>query len=309
MKTNKAGTESNKQRASVLPEAFSQPTQLLPALFDASCVGLAIIDQHLCFQAINGALAVMNGVPAEAHLGKPLRHILGNAASKIEPMFRRVFSTGERINFELSEKLPTRAEAGQWVADFFPIRDAHGKVIQVGVVVVEVTGKEKLEKSLNNLFGKLLLLQSALKMDMCGVPKSGGRRENESVRNQYIDLVNRCVFETRTIWDELQSIFGKDAAPAQVRQSRFLAAASATFQEDLPIARAYPAQRVNSLSPRERQIVQLLGESKNNKEISAKLGISVRTAETHRARIMLKLNLHSVTELVRYAVRNHIIEA
>lgn len=63
------------------------------------------------------------------------------------------------------------------------------------------------------------------------------------------------------------------------------------------------------LTPREREIVQLLAEGKTNKEISACLNISVKTAETHRANIMLKMNFHSVTELVRYAVKNKIIQA
>ncbi|HET8921724.1 MAG TPA: response regulator transcription factor [Candidatus Acidoferrum sp.] len=61
------------------------------------------------------------------------------------------------------------------------------------------------------------------------------------------------------------------------------------------------------LTPREREILQLLAEGKSNKEIAGFLGISVKTAETHRANIMLKLNFHSITELVRYAVRNNII--
>ena len=62
------------------------------------------------------------------------------------------------------------------------------------------------------------------------------------------------------------------------------------------------------LTPREREIVQLLAEGKSNKEVAAVLGISVKTAETHRANIMLKLNFHSVTELVRYALRNKMID-
>jgi DNA-binding NarL/FixJ family response regulator len=56
-------------------------------------------------------------------------------------------------------------------------------------------------------------------------------------------------------------------------------------------------------------VLQLLTEGKSSKEAAATLGISVKTAETHRANIMRKLELHSVTELVRYAVRNQIIEA
>lgn len=65
----------------------------------------------------------------------------------------------------------------------------------------------------------------------------------------------------------------------------------------------------NRLTAREREIVQLLAEGKSSKEVAVALGISVKTAETHRANIMRKLELHSVSELVRYAVRNQIIEA
>jgi DNA-binding NarL/FixJ family response regulator len=62
------------------------------------------------------------------------------------------------------------------------------------------------------------------------------------------------------------------------------------------------------LTSREREIVQLLAEGKSTKEVAVSLGISVKTAETHRANIMRKLEVHSVSELVRYAVRNQMIE-
>jgi DNA-binding NarL/FixJ family response regulator len=68
-----------------------------------------------------------------------------------------------------------------------------------------------------------------------------------------------------------------------------------------------PSSR-NRLTPREREVLQLLAEGKSNKEVATILEISVKTAETHRANIMLKLDFHSVTELVRYAVRNKIIQ-
>jgi DNA-binding CsgD family transcriptional regulator len=54
--------------------------------------------------------------------------------------------------------------------------------------------------------------------------------------------------------------------------------------------------------------VQLLAEGKSNKEVAYALNISVKTAETHRSRIMAKLGLRSIGELVRYAVRNGIVE-
>jgi DNA-binding NarL/FixJ family response regulator len=62
------------------------------------------------------------------------------------------------------------------------------------------------------------------------------------------------------------------------------------------------------LTSREREIIQLLAEGKSSKEVASSLCISVKTAETHRANIMRKLQLHTVSELVRYAVRNQIIE-
>jgi|SRR2546422_2930137 len=58
---------------------------------------------------------------------------------------------------------------------------------------------------------------------------------------------------------------------------------------------------------REVEIIRLLGQGKGNKEVAAALGITVKTVETHRAKIMLKLGLHSLTELVHYAIRNKIV--
>lgn len=63
------------------------------------------------------------------------------------------------------------------------------------------------------------------------------------------------------------------------------------------------------ITSRENEIIQLLAEGKSSKDIAVSLNISVKTVETHRANIMRKLELHSVTELVRYAIRNSIVEA
>lgn len=61
------------------------------------------------------------------------------------------------------------------------------------------------------------------------------------------------------------------------------------------------------LTPSERQIAQLLAEGNTNKQIAGQLNIAVKTVETHRAHIMRKLGIHSVSELVRYAVRNNLL--
>ena len=60
-----------------------------------------------------------------------------------------------------------------------------------------------------------------------------------------------------------------------------------------------------ALTPREREVVQLLAEGKSTKEVASHLDLSVKTAETHRSNIMRKLKLRSVSELVLYAIKNY----
>jgi DNA-binding NarL/FixJ family response regulator len=69
---------------------------------------------------------------------------------------------------------------------------------------------------------------------------------------------------------------------------------------------AQPAKQL--LTPRERIVLQLVAEGHSNKKIAQVLGVSIKTVETHRAAIMRKLELTSMAALVRYAVRNKLIE-
>jgi len=68
------------------------------------------------------------------------------------------------------------------------------------------------------------------------------------------------------------------------------------------------ASRVNSLSGREREVLQLIAEGKSTKEIAGILGVSPKTVETHRMRLMNKLEIHETAGLVRYAIRQGIIQ-
>jgi DNA-binding NarL/FixJ family response regulator len=101
------------------------------------------------------------------------------------------------------------------------------------------------------------------------------------------------------------------AIEALVEQRTFFTSGAAQVLVDgfcNPSPTGEPALMRKSLSAREREIVQLLAEGKSSKEVAVVLGISVKTAETHRANIMRKLEMHSVSELVRYAVKNCMIE-
>jgi DNA-binding NarL/FixJ family response regulator len=75
-----------------------------------------------------------------------------------------------------------------------------------------------------------------------------------------------------------------------------------------PDIRDAGASQVKTLTSRELEVLQLLAKGHANKQIAATLGISTKTAETHRAHIMAKLELHSAIDLVRYAIRHNIVE-
>ena len=62
------------------------------------------------------------------------------------------------------------------------------------------------------------------------------------------------------------------------------------------------------LTPREREVLQLVAEGKTTKEAASILGVSVKTAESHRTRLMEKLDIHSTADLVRYAIRRGLIQ-
>lgn len=72
--------------------------------------------------------------------------------------------------------------------------------------------------------------------------------------------------------------------------------------------RKHVTNPIDLLSSREREVLQMLAEGKTNKEIAVTLNLSVYTVDAHRGRIMEKLNVHSINELVRFALRNGLID-
>ena len=182
-------------------------------------VGLAILDRQLRFESINTALASMNGIPAEDHIGKTVRDILGGAAAKVEPLFRRVFLTGEPVlNVELSAKLPTRNEPGYWIESWFPVKDAAGAVKQVAALVVEVTDEKKLRESLRDFSGKLLRHRdyeqrrvarelndsinhshAVLKIHLASLGRCESVSQRKKLLASAIEMLDECIRETQTI--------------------------------------------------------------------------------------------------------------
>jgi transcriptional regulator with PAS, ATPase and Fis domain len=126
---------------------IQESASLFAAFSNASAIGLALCDKQLRYQAINTALAAMNGIPARTHLGNSVYDILGDVAAEVEPLLRRVFVSGQAVLlYDLKATLPTRTKPGYWIRNYFPIKDAGGRVQQVGTLIVEVTAQRKLEE-------------------------------------------------------------------------------------------------------------------------------------------------------------------
>ena len=281
-------------------EALSETGQLLVPLFSSSPLGIAFCDKGLRFRAINNTLAAMNGIPAEAHLGKTVRHVVGPVASQVEPAFRRVFATGEKFSIEVAGKLPKRAEWGYWIEDYYPIRDRQGKVKQVCVTVMEISRIKKLEESLFGLTAKLLDVFAALKPS---IDANFAQHVKAMQTAQSAKLFERCVSEILTVCQGLSPSLPNTS---EISTQAPPVLASKVRDSSLSISGMPPA---NCISDRECEVLRLLVAGSGNKEVAATLDISVRTVEAHRTKIMLKLGIHSFAELVRYAVRNGLIDA
>jgi len=270
------------------------PMQLSRTLIANSPLGIGIWDRHLRFRAVNNALASMNGRSREDHLGKPLHKMIGTIVEQVAPVRERVFATGELLNdVHYAGLLPTRSEMGYWIETSFPLRDKAGKIAYVGAIVLEVTQIMKLQRFVQHLAGTLRDANSVL-----------GER-GAPMPDELKTLLRHSVSQLSAISDFLTpTLLANIAASLRDPLCQFTPGPGAGLSSS-----PAPPRKDTSvpLSSRERQVLRLLALGKTNKEISGLLSISVRTIETYRARLMLKLGLHSVPQLVRYAMLNGII--
>jgi PAS domain S-box-containing protein len=119
---------------------------VVDAVFGGAPVGLAFMDTSFRYVRVNDALARINGLSADEHFGRSLRDVLGDElANTIEPYHQHVLQTGEPI-LDLAVEGHTAASPGEtrnWLVSYYPVRDGVGAVIGVGVVITDVTERER----------------------------------------------------------------------------------------------------------------------------------------------------------------------
>jgi len=124
--------------------------QRLSAFFSGAVAGLALLDQDLRYVQINDTLAEMNGVPRADHLGRTVREVLPVIAPVLEAQFHKILATGKpMLNVEISGETPLHPGVQRhWIESMFPIAGTDGHPNGVGVIVVELTERKRMEESL-----------------------------------------------------------------------------------------------------------------------------------------------------------------
>ncbi|MBU8899390.1 PAS domain-containing sensor histidine kinase [Corallococcus sp. H22C18031201] len=127
----------------------------LDMLFHSAPIGLGFVDTNLRYARVNDVLARINGVPAEAHLGRRPHEVLGPAGVPIERMIRQVMETGEpavkhevRTDVDLGAPGPRRYLAGS----FYPVRAPDGRMLGVGILVEDISERRRAEEERNRLY-------------------------------------------------------------------------------------------------------------------------------------------------------------
>jgi DNA-binding CsgD family transcriptional regulator len=289
-------SEVNSERLAYEVVGLETQEQFLTPFFLCPGVGAAVFDEHFRFEALNDALATINGLSKRAHLGRIARKVLGPFVDEVEPYFHQVVTSSTSVIFEAGGRPGKRQKPGHFLVSYIPIR--HEQSLKVFAFVLEVTHKRKLDEALFGLTGKLFYLKDNLLRSLLEIQKRAPQRWGFDARlHESVELIEKCSAE---IADILGTIRPRIAAPGH---------ADAHSQEQvIGLLSTSDGQR-KPLSPREHEVLRLLASNKANKEIGVFLGISVRTVESHRRRIMEKLGIHSLAELVHYAIRHGLVEA
>lgn len=151
------------ENARLSTEASESYAQLDTLLVSAP-VGIGFWDRDLRFVRLNDALADLNAMPVEDHIGKTLDQVIPDLAPSLEPLYRRVLETGEPVTHDEATGDPALASGDRrhWISSYYPVRSESGEITGVGAVIMEVTGQRRADERLRLLAEAGSLFSSSL---------------------------------------------------------------------------------------------------------------------------------------------------
>lgn len=193
--TNINDRVKKQQEKEELLKKLQESNALLDSLFDNAPLGLGIWDSHLRYMRVNNALAEINGLPAEAHIGKTVAELLPGLDKSVMKTFHHVFETGEKlVSQEASGETP--AEPGKkryWSVSYYPIK-VKGETFGVGAICEEITERKKVEQDLLESEQQFRLIGDSIPHGVWLADANGGL---QFVNQSYLDLLGMTLGEAR----------------------------------------------------------------------------------------------------------------
>jgi DNA-binding CsgD family transcriptional regulator/PAS domain-containing protein len=277
--------------------SLEQLNHLLTGIFNAAFTGLAVFDADTRVVIANPAFAsaIANSSVSDC-VGKTARELLGGAAADLESAIKTTIDTGTQPPVvDVTRKLPRAGLVNHWLFNLLPIKDhVHGQ-LQVAAITVETSHHKRIEEYILLLMTDMSWIREHISKD----PAVLQDRRDLLGPIEETGLLETVSEEARTISAILHGDVGDSKERPMLAGQTDASNQSSSFRLEV--------QKLATLSPREREVLCLVAASKGNKEIATILNVEARTVDTYRTRLMLKLDLHSASDVVLYAVRHHLV--
>jgi PAS domain S-box-containing protein len=202
--------------------AAQQSYAQLNTLLLSAPVGIGFWDRELRFVRVNDALATINGLSPEEHVGRDLGEVVGELAPVLVPLYRRVLETGEPVvHTESTDDAALQmGERRHWLSSYYPVHTPDGEVIGIGAVIMEITDRKRADDRLRLLAEAGELFSTSLEQDEIasriahvGVPRLADTCNVYLLRDGVLERV-ACVSadpEAQPVLESLPAIFALDA--------------------------------------------------------------------------------------------------